>query len=198
MTRVPAPRARSVIGFGYFLLLSWIPTYLRTSMALQGAGTLGLLSSLPWAFCAAVGLVAGGAADALSARGVPLLAVRTAAHAVATLGPAAAIAALPLCASPAAAVACLCVAVGCQALNYAGFHAHAGTAGGRRAGLLLAVTNSGGIAMGIAGNVAAGALLQRTGSFDAVFAATAALYLSSLVVWLALVRDEPIFVEDDE
>jgi len=183
----------SVIGWGYFLLLSWIPTYLRTQLGLTSLSTLGLLSSLPWLVCAAVGILSGAAADALARRGWPRLAVRTAAHRIATLLPAAAIACLPFAGGLAPAVVCLSMAMGAQALNYAGFHAHANAAGGARAGLLLAATNSVGIAAGIAANVATGALLERTGRFDIVFAVTAALYASSLLVWVAVVREGPIF-----
>jgi|APGre2960657444_1045066.scaffolds.fasta_scaffold00277_10 ACS family sodium-dependent inorganic phosphate cotransporter len=184
-----------VIGWGFFLLLSWIPTFLSTQFA--GFGDLrvvGLASSLPWLVSALVGLLAGGLADGLAERGWAGLRVRTAMHRVATLGPAAAIALLPLATSPASAVACLCLATGAQAFNFAGFHSHVAAVAGGQAGTLLALTNSGGIVMGIVGNILTGVLLQRFGSFTAVFAATACLYLSSFLVWTLCVRDGPLFV----
>ena len=71
---------------------------------------------------------------------------------------------------------------------------------GGQAGTLLALSNTGGIVMGIAGNIMTGMLVARTGSFAAVFALCAALYLSSFTVWTLVVRSGPIFeeVNDDE
>lgn len=209
----------SVIGFGYFVLLAWTPTFFATAHA-KAFGTLsavGLVSALPWACSAAAGLVCGPAADAVAAalarrgaagaaggarggaaaagRGVrsPLFGLRCAAHAVATLLPALSLALLPVAPGPGAAVALLCCATGAQALNYAGFHAHVADVAGPAAGRVLALTNSGGIAAGIAGNLLAGGLLRATGSFAAVFGAAAALYLSSALVWALFVRGEPLF-----
>ena len=49
-------------------------------------------------------------------------------------------------------------------------------------------------ALNFVGNILTGVLLQRFGSFTAVFAATACLYLSSFLVWTLCVRDGPLFV----
>ena len=59
----------SVIGFGFFILLSWIPAYLSSMGGVGGGGslqTVGLLSAAPWAVCAAVGIAAGTVADTLA------------------------------------------------------------------------------------------------------------------------------------
>jgi len=188
----------AVIGWGFFLLLSWIPTYLKTQYpaTFESIGALGLVSALPWLVCAAAGLVAGTAADALVARGWTPYAVRTLANRIATLGPATAIMLLPLTSTPAAAVACLCVAMGAQSANYAGFHAYVQDVAGPQAGSLLALTNSGGILCGIVGNIATGVLLHRTGSFSAIFVLTAVLYLSSCLLWTAVIRGEPLFMSE--
>lgn len=37
----------SVIGWGFFILQSWIPTYL-TQLGMTDLKTVGLLSALPW------------------------------------------------------------------------------------------------------------------------------------------------------
>ncbi len=47
--------------------------------------------------------------------------------------------------------------------------------------------------MGIVGNILAGVLLQRFGSFSAMFLLTAALYVSSYAVWVTVVRGERIY-----
>ena len=185
-----------VIGWGFFLLLNYIPTYLVTQFpATSGSlAAVGLASSLPWLVSSLVGLVAGGSADALLARGMPVLRVRTIMHAVATMGPALAISILPLVPSQTLAVGLLCLVTGCQAFNYAAFHAMVATVAGNRSGFILALTNTGGIVMGIVANLSAGFLLARFGSFGALFAITAALYVSSFAVWAAVINGEQLYV----
>ena len=185
-----------VIGWGFFLLLNYIPTYLVTQFpATSGSlAAVGLASSLPWLVSSLVGLVAGGAADTLLARGMPVLRVRTLMHAVATMGPALAISVLPLVPSQTLAVGLLCLVTGCQAFNYAAFHAMVATVAGNRSGFILALTNTGGIVMGIVANLSAGFLLARFGSFGALFAITAALYVSSFAVWAAVINGEQLYV----
>ena len=185
-----------VIGWGFFLLLNYIPTYLVTQFpATSGSlSAVGLASSLPWLVSSLVGLVAGGVADALLARGMPMLRVRTLMHAIATMGPALAISILPLVPSQTMAVALLCLVTGCQAFNYAAFHAMVATVAGNRSGFILALTNTGGIVMGIVANLSAGFLLARFGSFGALFGITAALYVSSFAVWAAVIRGDQLYV----
>ncbi len=186
----------SVIGWGFFVMLSWIPTYLITAHAFTDLRAVGLVSALPWVVCAAVGVVAGSLADWLGERrGWAAFRIRTAMNRVATLGPAAALAALPFARGPVTAVLCLCAAMGCQSFNYAGFHAHVQDVAGDQAGTLLALSNTGGIVMGIAGNILTGWLVARTGSFSAIFALSAALYLSSVAVWTFVLRGGPIFAD---
>lgn len=81
-------------------------------------------------------------------------------------------------------------------MSWLGFHAHVQDVAGGQAGTLLALSNTGGIVMGICGNLATGWLVARTGSFSVIFAFTAALYCSSFVVWSLLVRGGPLFDEE--
>ena len=68
------------------------------------------------------------------------------------------------------------------------------TVAGNRSGFILALTNTGGIVMGIVANLSAGFLLARFGSFGALFAITAALYVSSFAVWAAVINGEQLYV----
>ena len=111
----------SVIGCGFFILLSWIPTYLSVGHGLTDLRAVGLISALPWLVCAAVGIGAGSLADWLgAARRWPTFRVRTVMNRIASLGPALSLAALPLTSSPAVAVLCLCTAMGAHSFNFAG------------------------------------------------------------------------------
>ena len=66
---------------------------------------------------------------------------------------------------------------------------------GGQAGTLLAVSNTGGIVMGIIGNILTGWLVTKTGGFSTIFVLIAALYLSSAAVWTLVIRSGPIFEE---
>ncbi len=184
----------SIIGWGFFVHLTWIPQDLVTAHALTDLRAVGLVSALPWVVCAAVGVAAGRLADWLGEqRQWPAFRVRTAMNRVATLGPAAALALLPLAPGPVPAVLCLCAAMGAQSFNYAGYHAHVQDVAGAQAGTLLALSNTGGIVCGIVGNIATGFIVARTGSFTPIFVLSACLYLSSAAIWTLVVRSGPIF-----
>ena len=186
----------SVIGWGFFVMLSWIPTYLVQSLSFTDLRMVGVVSALPWLVCAVVGVMAGALADWLgTARGWDAFRVRSAMNRVATLGPAASLLLLPFATGPITAVLCLCAAMGAQSFNYAGFHNLVQDKAGGRAGTLLAISNTGGIIMGIIGNISTGWLVAKTGSFSSIFFLTAALYLSSAAVWTLVIRSGPVFEE---
>lgn len=149
---------------------SWIPLYLG-SLGVQGAAATGLMAGLPWLTAGLVGAVAGSAADGLITRGTPRLAVRRLMHGLSTLGAAAC--AVPLAAgwasSGAQATAWLMAFQGCYACSFGGFHAYVQDVGGASSGKLLGLTNSCSIALGIAGNLCTGALVQSTGSYSVIF-----------------------------
>ena len=63
------------------------------------------------------------------------------------------------------------------------------------AGSLLGLTNSCATAVGIAANLAAGALGGSRWGFSGVFALTAALYLGSCLTWHACMRGEPLALD---
>lgn len=101
----------SVIGWGFFVMLSWIPTYLVQSLEFTDLRMVGVVSALPWLVCAVVGMLAGALADWLgTAQGWDAFRVRSAMNRVATLGPAASLLLLPFATGPITAVLCLCAA----------------------------------------------------------------------------------------
>lgn len=85
--------------------------------------------------------------------------------------------------------------MGAQSFNYAGFHSLVQDVGGKQAGTLLALSNTGGIVFGIIGNILTGWLVAKTGGFSTIFFLSAALYLSSFAVWSLVLRSGPIFEE---
>ncbi|PNW88294.1 hypothetical protein CHLRE_01g023000v5 [Chlamydomonas reinhardtii] len=197
-----------VIGWGFFVLQSWLPMYLQ-SLGVRDLASAGLLSSLPWLAAAFTATLAGGTADRMvrAAGGEPgrRLEVRRLMHTVSTLGCAAAM--LPLAAGaglgcagggcegglpPLVATACLVAAVGCYGFSFGGFHAYVQDVASADAGALLGLTNTASILGGIAGNIATGLLLQATGGYEGVFLAAACLYGLSWAVFMGVLRGQPI------
>jgi Major Facilitator Superfamily len=186
--------AHSAIGFGFFTFQNWIPTYLQH---VADPIARGALAALPWAASAVLSFATGSAFAALRRRGMSAYRSQTLAHTVACLGAAAALVplAMPTAIGAGAALACMSGAVALQTCNYSGFHSYVQTNGAMRAGSLLAVTNSCGIIAGAIANLAMGVLLSATGSYASMFAATAAIYVSSWLVWLVLLRGRSLVAE---
>ncbi|GLC39136.1 hypothetical protein PLESTB_001509800 [Pleodorina starrii] len=185
-----------VIGWGFFVLQSWVPMYLQ-SLGVADLASAGLLASLPWLAAAFTATAAGGLADRLVRSGrTTRLAVRRGMHAVSTLG--CAVAVLPLAAAPGGslpplvATLCLVAAVGCYGFSFGGFHAYVQDVAAADAGQLLGLTNTASILGGIAGNLATGAVLQATGGYGAVFWVAVALYGTSWIVFQRLLQGEPV------
>jgi MFS transporter, ACS family, D-galactonate transporter len=171
----------AMINFG---LLTWGPSYLTQARHLDlrqmgaatflifGAGCIGALS-------------AGFASDALQRRGFVRGAVLKSLLCISGLGVIAAFLLLPHVAAPGTAVALLVgtyFLVGWGSL-YWSFPALLGAP--RVAGIVGALMNFAGSAGGIAVPILAGALLQRTGSYDAVlimFACCTALYIGGTLL----------------
>lgn len=182
----------SAIGWGFFLFQNWIPTYLQ-SLNVNDSILRGILSASPWMACFVLSLAFGWLFDMLRQRGMSHFRSQTLAHSVASLG--AAVALIPISCldsvAPVLGLVCIGGALSLQTCNYSGFHAYIQTTYPERAGRLLGVTNSCGIGAGIVANLAMGWMVQLTGSYKAMFAATAAVYFLSWLVWVACLKEKP-------
>lgn len=181
----------SAIGFGFFLFQNWIPTYLQ-SLNVTDAVLRGWLSALPWAACFVFALAFGRLFDVLRTRGMGHFGTQTLAHSIASVGAAAALVPIALCdnVSPVFGLLCIGGALSLQTCNYSGFHAYIQTTYPKRAGRLLAVTNTCGIGAGIVANLAMGWLVQVTGSYKAMFAITSLVYFISFLSWILCLADK--------
>ena len=99
-------------------------------------------------------------------------------------------------ASPAAALGLLVTALGAHSFSSAGLHAHVTDVAPTASGRILGFTNTVGVLVGIVANVATGRVLDATGSFRAVFALTAAIYLSEVIAFFGFVRAGPLVEAD--
>jgi len=188
--------AHSCIGFGFFVLQSWVPTFFVREFNASGS-YLGFLSALPWIATAVCTLLAGMWADwLLNERKWSFVKVRRLMMTIATAGPAVCLVGLATChGRPTVSALLMTGVLGMQAFSYSGFHTYMQEVCGVRAGTLLGITNLGGIVMGIGGNILAGYLAQVTGSFSLLFLLTAATYVSCGVLWNLCMRGEKLYVE---
>ena len=81
------------------------------------------------------------------------------------------------------AIGCMTAALGITSLGQAGFVANMGDIAPDNAGKLFGLCNTFGCLAGIFGVSGAGMIVEKTGSFTAVFQITAGLYVVGTVVW---------------
>jgi len=178
----------AVIGFGFFVLQSWVPTFLH-SLGMTDLTAVGFFSAMPWLATASVAALAGRLSGWLQIeRQWTAVRVRRAMQSIANLGGLLALLPLAVCgarASPGIATAALTLAIALQGFNYAGYHSYVQDVSPKDAGLILGLTNTCSSLAGIAGNLATGILADSNLGFGAVFGLGAFLYATSLVTWLA-------------
>jgi MFS family permease len=185
-----------VIGFGFFVLQSWVPTFLY-HLGTTDLTTLGLLSAAPWLFTAAVAVRAGSLADWLQIKAKwTAVQVRHAMQTAASVGACLALAPLALipasALSPTIATVALSVAVAFQGFNYSGYHSYVSDFAPGDAGLILGMTNTFSSIAGIVGNIVAGALAGGPAGFSGVFGLTVVLHAISAVTWVVFARGKRI------
>jgi ACS family sodium-dependent inorganic phosphate cotransporter len=171
-------------NWGFNILLLWLPTYLhrRFDVPLRLVGGLSLI---PWLATFVASNAGGWIADMLAARGFGITALRKLTQTAAfTLG-ALPLLALPAAGSPGAAVALVAISAAGNSLGLAAFGVNHLDVGPRYAGILMGISNTIATLPGIVGVAATGFILQATGSFNAVFYLTAAVYAAGAAGYLA-------------
>lgn len=183
-----------VIGYTFFILQAWIPTFIYP--LLSNKQQIGLLSAIPWIFTAITAILAGRLCDWLqNTRGLSSLQVRRLAQSIASaLGGVSLLALLlfqhssPLLSSSSSATGamiCLTIAVAAQGFNYSGFHTYVQQVAPQDAGVVLGITNTCSIACGILSG-----LVVAYGGFEGAFLSGAVLHLVSLATFLMWAKGE--------
>ena len=181
-----------VVNWGFMILQSWLPVYLANDLGMSIASS-GVTGALPWVFTAFMSFSSGQVADKLIARGIERWKVRRLAMNIATVGPALGLFALKYTTSPAVALTCIVATLGAQAVAVAGYHSYLQDVAPSRAGAILGFTNTVGVIGAIIANTVTGASVEATGSFEATFMYTAAMYASSCFVWNSFLKGKKLF-----
>lgn len=179
-------------SIGYFVLLTWLPTYFNQKLGFDLAAS-SFLSVLPWLamFCSAN--IGGLIADSLSARGVSLTKVRKSMQTIGFLGPATFLALVSTTTSPMLAVAYMTFALAFGSFAQSGVYSNHQDIGPGYAGILLGISNTGAAIPGIIGVAMTGFILDQTGSWNIVFGVAIVFYLIGCTVYNALATGERIF-----
>eukprot|EP00892_Ulva_mutabilis_P007198 jgi/Ulvmu1/4850/UM020_0136.1 len=195
LLRHPAVRAITVANvvnhWGYFIYLSWIPSFFSSMYGLDLQAS-AFMAFVPWIAMAGGSSAAGVLADALVARW-PVVKVRKTIQVAAFVGPAVALLLLTTAqVTSGMAVGLFTMALGVQSLGQAGFVANMSDVAPEDAGQLFGLCNTFGSFAGIVGVSAAGFLLEATGSFNTLFYLSAVLYAVGAVVFGVWAKGEPI------
>ncbi len=176
-------------NFGFYILLLWLPSYLSHNFHVPMT-RLGELSVIPYAVAFSMQNVAGWLADTLQKRGMSLTAVRKVLQGSAFFLGALPLLALPMATSAGVAVLLVTLSIGGSALGSGAFAVNHLDVAPRYAGILMGLSNTFATIPGIIGVAATGFILQRTGSFSAIFYLTAMVYTAGLVCYVAMASGE--------
>ncbi|CAJ1346710.1 unnamed protein product [Effrenium voratum] len=181
-------------GFGLYGLLSWLPTFFSEQYG-SSLSDLPFLTTVPYLLQAGVGLAVGGYADQQLAAGAPVGQLRKTLQAVGMLVPAVAllVAASPVAANS-ATVGGLLVDVGlaANALTLGAVSVNHLDVAPRHAGAIFGLGNTFATLAGLVSTPLTGAILDKTGSWELVFAVITLHYVVGALVFALLSGEKPL------
>ncbi|CAN8067897.1 unnamed protein product [Agarophyton chilense] len=172
--------------WGYFVLLSWLPTYLNSRFGVDSTHS-SLLSTVPWVAMFMTANIGGQIASWLQRGGLSRTHTRKAMQAVGFVGPALMLALLGGARRRTSAVALVTAALALGSFSQSGVYANHAEVAPTAAGTLLGVSNTFASMPGLLGVALSGWQLQRSGDdWAAVFAVAIGFDILGLVVYTAL------------
>lgn len=166
-----------------YVLLTWLPSYFSQVQNLSLVDA-GIFSAAPWLAMIICGNAASAFADSLIRRGVDVNLVRKTFQATALTGAATALLLVRGVTDPTSAMALMCLALGALGLSWAGFSPNHLEIAPEYADVLVGRSNTAGSLPGAVGVAITGWLVDRTGSFDMPFFASACIAAAGAIVWL--------------
>ena len=185
----PAVWALCATGFAaswtLYIFLSWLPSYFADVHGLNLAGA-GFYALLPWVVMFLMMNVSGWVADGLLKRGMDTTKTRKLIVGLGLIGSAVFMFFLRDANSPQMASYLMCAALGILAFAYGGLVPNCLDIAPRFADIIYGTLNTFGTAAGAVGAIAAGYIVQKTGSYDNVFIVTAIISVLGGLTYLAL------------
>ncbi|KAL9187695.1 hypothetical protein ACHAXT_006073 [Thalassiosira profunda] len=179
-------------NYSWYVLLGWLPTYVNDHLGLDLKENQ-LLAATPY-ICGYIGLLAAGRiSDVLIARGMRILHVRRWMNSIAAFVPALFLYLLQFTKSPPTAILLLSAALFAGRASTSGYWINMIDVGPEFAGNIMGVSNTIATLPGIFGNLITGYILQRTGSWAAVFNVAALVSVFGGVVFALFSTDRDVF-----
>ncbi|MBX9929662.1 MAG: ACS family MFS transporter [Gemmatimonadaceae bacterium] len=176
LLRTPAVWAIIVAHFAnnwsLYVLLAWMPSYLKSTFAVSVADA-GVLSALPPLTAFFVANTAGAVADRMMRRGRSATFTRKLMQATGLFGAASFLLLVPFAPTLPVAVALMCGVSGLLACTLAGFAPNGFDIAPRYADVIWGMSNTAATIPGIVGVAITGWLVQQTGGYTAPFVLTA-------------------------
>jgi len=179
-------------NWGFYILLTWLPTYLNKTFDLAKSGFFGVL---PFLAMFVMGTIGGRVADLLINYGsnsvfydkeTRLTIVRKLMGGVGDTLPAIFLIGINYVHTVNAAVVCLVCAIGFQGIALSGYGVNHLDISPRCAGLLMGLSNTAATIPGILGVILTGYMISATGGWSIVFFLAAGVYLFGVVTWLLM------------
>jgi len=179
--------------WGYFVLLTWLPTYFNQHLGLNVASS-SFFSVVPWLAMALSSNVGGWCADYLLSRGFSVTFVRKLMQTIGLMGPALFLSIVSFVHHPIAAVLCMALALGLGSFAQSGVYANHQDIGPEYAGVLLGISNSFAAIPGIVGVALTGFILDKTnGAWSIVFGLAIGFYVLGTIVYNTMGTGERVF-----
>ncbi|MFK8030155.1 MAG: MFS transporter [Gammaproteobacteria bacterium] len=181
--------ALCVTGFAaswtLYIFLSWLPSYFADVHGLN-LSSAGLYALAPWVVMFLMLNVGGWIADTMITKGVSTTRTRKILIVSGFLGSAVFIIFLRGATTPELATVLMSAALGILALAYGGLVPNSLDIAPRFADIIYGTVNTFGTLAGALGAIAAGYIVQETGSYDNVFVVTAIISIVGAVTYLTL------------
>lgn len=184
--------AHTVHCWGYFVLLTWLPTYFNQQLGFDLAAS-SFLSILPWLAMFISANVSGIIADGMRARGISITSIRKIMQSIGLLGPATFLGLVSTTTNPSLAVAYMTSALALGAFTQNGVYSNHQDIGPQYAGILLGISNTAAAISGIIGVALTGYILDQTGSWTLVFSIAIAFYVLGTVAYNLMATGERVF-----
>jgi ACS family sodium-dependent inorganic phosphate cotransporter len=178
-------------NWGTYVLLAWLPTYVNRGLGVE-FGSVGLLSSIPYAVAFVSFALTGVLADRLTMAGRDVTRVRKCMQAVGFGGPALMLLLVPTVGNALAAVLLMAAGNLFLAFSAGGFAVNHLDVAPRYAGVLMGLSNTAGTIPGIVGVGVSGYILAWTDSWALVFQTAAGVYLFGMAFYLKFATGERV------
>lgn len=179
-------------NWGFYVLLSWLPSYFRTVQNLD-ISSAGIYSAAPWLTMFVSANLVAWLADHFIIKGGSLNFVRKFCQIFGLLGSAVFLFLAKDAQTPEQAIVLLCAAMGVLGFTWSGFLPNHLDIAPQYAGVLLSITNTAGTLPGVIGVFVSGYLVDISGgSYDFVFIMAAVVNILGAIVWFIFGRTTKI------